>query len=117
MIQIPPLILQPFAENALKHGLLHKVGDKKLYIRYTLQRDMVCTIEDNGIGRKRAMEIKNRQHDQHESFSSDAIRKRLDLLQSVTNRRFEIKYEDLHTASLAAGTKVIVRIPIPPDME
>jgi ligand-binding sensor domain-containing protein len=117
MIQVPPLILQPFAENALKHGLLHKVGEKHLMVKYTLKKDLICIIEDNGIGRQRAMQIKDRQQDRHESFSSDAIRKRMDLLQSVTGRKFEIKYEDLHVASLATGTKVIVRIPLPSDME
>ena len=48
-LMIPPLLVQPFVENSLVHGLLHKEGKKKLTITITLGEMCVCTIEDNGV--------------------------------------------------------------------
>ena len=52
-VLMPSLMVQPFAENAIWHGLLHKEGDKKLSIRFSNSSEefLTCTIEDNGIGR------------------------------------------------------------------
>lgn len=56
-IKIPPLILQPFVENALWHGLSQKEGDKTILLRIEVKDNfLVCSITDNGIGRKKAME-------------------------------------------------------------
>ena len=68
-IMIPTLIIQPFIENAIVHGLLHKEGEKELKITFNAQEKLTCIIEDNGIGREKAKTIKNRQRADHVSFS------------------------------------------------
>lgn len=82
-IKIPALLIQPYVENAFKHGLRHKIGEKKLHILITyLEEDEVLmfTIKDNGIGRKAADEINKKTQAEHQSFASHAMERRLDLL-------------------------------------
>ena len=111
-IQIPPMLIQPFVENALKHGLLHKEGKKKLIVRFELSDMLVCTIEDNGIGRVKAQEIKTRQKKQHESFSVGATKTRFDILKKHYKKPLGMEYVDLYDEkNEAVGTKVILRIP------
>lgn len=111
-IQIPPLLIQPFVENALLHGLLHKSGLKRLKITFSLQDSLVCTIEDNGIGRARARAIRERQRGEHESFSGKAIRKRFDILSEVFQGEFGYFYEDLMADGESAGTRITLQIPV-----
>jgi len=111
-IMIPPLLVQPFIENALVHGLLHKEGQKNLKITFVLSDILLCTVEDNGVGREKAKAIKLRQNADHESFSSKAILKRFEILSSVFNGEFGYVFEDLYEKGEPIGTKVIMRIPI-----
>lgn len=111
-IQLPPLLIQPFVENALIHGLLHKSGEKRLHIRFELQEALICTIEDNGIGRERARAIRERQRGDHESFSGQAIRKRFDILSDVFRGQFGYEEEDLTENGESVGTRVRLTIPI-----
>lgn len=111
-IILPPLLIQPFIENSLLHGLLHKEGSKQLKITFELKEALVCTIEDNGIGRERSKAIKLRQRSEHESFSGKAIRKRFDILSNVFKGDFGYTYEDLYKNNEAVGTKVILVIPV-----
>ena len=67
-IMLPPLLVQPFIENALLHGLLHKEGAKTLTISFKLKETLICVVEDNGIGREKSKAIKLRQGSEHESF-------------------------------------------------
>ena len=54
-LEVPSLLIQPFIENALLHGLMHKTGKKELDIVFCFSEDiLICTITDNGIGRKKA---------------------------------------------------------------
>lgn len=111
-IQIPPMLIQPFIENALVHGLLHKEGEKKLSIRFELKENLICTIEDNGVGREKAKGIKQRQRSEHESFSGKAIHKRFEILSNVFEGQFGYNYEDLQEDNTPTGTKVRLIIPI-----
>ena len=108
--QIPPMLIQPFVENSIKHGLLHKAGDKKLSVKFALdgaEENLVCVVEDNGVGRAKSAEIKSKQVQQHESFSTSATAERLKLLsQSATIKDFVV-YEDK-----PEGTKVTLFIPL-----
>jgi LytS/YehU family sensor histidine kinase len=111
-IMIPPLLVQPFIENSLVHGLLHKEGIKNLKITFYLKDRLICTIEDNGIGREKAKAIKLRQRSDHESFSGRAIKKRFEILSTVFGGEFGYEYEDLTTNGEAIGTKVTLMIPV-----
>lgn len=111
-IMLPPLLIQPFIENALVHGLLHKEGEKKLVVRFELKNDLLCIIEDNGIGREKAKSIRMRQRSEHESFSGKAIRKRFDILSNVLDGKFGYTYEDLYQDGVACGTRVTLTIPV-----
>lgn len=111
-ISLPPLLIQPFIENSLVHGLLHKEGNKVLKIRFELAEELICTIEDNGIGREKAKEIKLRKRSEHESFSGKAIERRFEIFSSIYNGNFSCSYDDLYDDGVAAGTKVTLKIPI-----
>ncbi len=107
-IEIPPMLIQPFIENSLVHGLLHQEGMKKLNISFELKEELLCIIEDNGIGRQESKKIKQRQHKTHESFSSHAINKRFEILSKVFVGKFGFIYHDLENNS---GTRVILTLP------
>lgn len=111
-ILIPPMLIQPFIENALVHGLLHREGEKRLSIRFKLEETLKCIIEDNGVGRARAKEIKTRQRSEHESFSGQAIKKRFSILSSRFKEELGFKYEDLMENGLPSGTRVTLSIPV-----
>lgn len=77
--QVPPLIIQPFVENAIHHGLLNKLGkDKKLYIQIRLHENHIhYTIEDNGIGRAKAKAYRELNRAPHHSMGMHLSASRL----------------------------------------
>ena len=112
-LMVPPMIIQPFIENALKHGLLHKKGGKNLSIEFKLIQDiLICEIIDNGVGRKRSEEIKTRNSRTHQSFATEATDKRMDLLNSFNNKHYSFEIIDLYEEDKPLGTKVIISIPV-----
>lgn len=115
-VVVPSLMVQPFAENAIWHGLLHKKGEKKLTIRFENSSEdyLACIIEDNGIGREKAATIKqgNLNSKMRESRGIGIIKERLELLQEKTGKPATLKTEDLYDSSnKPAGTKVRIIIP------
>ena len=109
--KIPPLILQPFVENALWHGLSQKQGAKKITVSISIKNDwLLCRITDNGIGRIKAQEHKSESALLHQSKAIEITRKRLiDFNEddSVSPIEFIDLYDD---DSNSCGTSVIVRI-------
>ncbi|GAB4494076.1 MAG: hypothetical protein OHK0045_24700 [Raineya sp.] len=105
---IPSMLLQPFAENAIKHGLLHQKGDKKLLIQVEkYQEGIKIIIDDNGIGRKQAQEIRQRQHKKSTQFASSAIAQRIDLINKMKNFKIDLQIIDKeNSAGEPLGTKV-----------
>ncbi len=114
--EIPPMLIQPFVENSVKHGLLHKQGDKFLSVCFDLNADeenLVCTIKDNGIGREKSAEINRTSRQGHESFSTAATNERLKLMaKNLYNQDF-IVYQDLkNSEGVTVGTQVVISIPL-----
>ncbi|MCC6370980.1 MAG: histidine kinase [Bacteroidia bacterium] len=111
--QIPSLVIQPFVENAVKHGLLHKKGHKNLSIRFITHSNSVeVFITDNGIGRKRSDEIKQRSNFSHKSFATGAVQKRLDLLNSGKTKKITYQVTDLFENEEACGTQIHLHFPM-----
>ncbi len=108
---VPSLIVQPFIENALIHGLLHKEGKKQLTIDFIFTDHLLCIITDNGIGRKEAKKIQERQGGHHESFALEAIQQRLEILKEQYGTEVGYHVQDLYDNKLATGTKVEIRMP------
>lgn len=110
---IPSMIIQPFIENALKHGLLHKKGNKKLVIDFSIKDNSLhCVIEDNGIGREKAIQIKLRQNTSDVSFATNSIFERFDLLKRMSGKKYVFTTTDLIINGEAAGTRVTIEIPL-----
>ncbi|MEO9796731.1 MAG: histidine kinase [Crocinitomicaceae bacterium] len=115
-VEIPPLIIQPFVENAIKHGLLHRPGEKRLTINFTLNGSVIiCTIEDNGIGRERSKEINQRKSKKHQSFSTSSIQHRFEILRNIHGGELGLNYEDLKSDNVATGTRLTINIPVRSD--
>lgn len=113
-VEIPAMLIQPYVENALKHGLLHKKTDRRVSIRFELQKEvlMVC-IEDNGIGRKNSEKINAMRKKGHKSFAMGANEQRLELLNTGKQHSIAVQIIDLYSATEEPeGTKVILSIPI-----
>lgn len=117
MIRIPSLLTQPFVENALRHGLMHKIGEKVLKIDFSLRDDtLIITIKDNGIGRKASGEFNKTRRKEHQSFAVEANQKRIDLLNASRKRHISLKIIDhFNEHNIASGTSVIIQVPL--DLE
>ncbi len=114
LVHIPSMLIQPYVENAIKHGLLHKQGEKRVEIVLTKRGELLCvSIDDNGIGRKKADELNHARNERHESFASSANEKRLDILNRHLANRVSVEYTDkLDSYNNAIGTMVVLLIPM-----
>ncbi|WP_281337103.1 histidine kinase [Flavobacterium eburneipallidum] len=113
--EIPPMLIQPFVENSIKHGLMHKSGLKTIAINFDLSSSedyLICTIIDNGIGRQKSAEIKAGNLEKHNSFSTKSIQQRLELLNDSLQLQELIIYSDILENDVIVGTKVAVNIPL-----
>jgi hypothetical protein len=115
-ILVPSLMVQPFVENAIWHGLLHKEGDKRLAIQFINHEDeyLTCSIEDNGIGRVKSEVIQKNKIKSivHHSKGIAIIKERLSLLQQKTGKPAHLEVKDLYNQEgESTGTKVIITIP------
>lgn len=113
LVRMPSLLLQPYVENAVKHGLLHKDGHKQLTLSFVKEPgELRITIADNGVGRKRSAELNAIKQRRHKSFATDATEQRISLLNKFAGHNISIEYQDkMHTSGQAAGTTVIIKIP------
>lgn len=115
-IEIPPMLIQPYVENALKHGLLHKAGEKRLEIEMKLENGIFsCVVTDNGIGRKKSQEMKDRQNKLYDSFSGSSLNTRMEILKKHFGGEIGIEIVDLYDESgVAMGTQVVLKAPYRP---
>jgi hypothetical protein len=107
-VQLQPLIVQPFVENAIWHGLMKKEGKGKLQISVSMNGShLLISVEDNGIGRIAAEQQKAKAH---KSFGMEITRQRLQLFKNRTNKDVGYTVEDLYENGQPAGTRVNIKL-------
>jgi Histidine kinase/Y_Y_Y domain/Two component regulator propeller len=109
---IPPMLLQPYIENAIRHGINNKkegVGLIEINI-LKKQHKLICEIIDNGIGRKAAMELKGNTAIEYQSKGMELTAKRIQLLNKNIEEDIVIKIEDVKPPKM--GTKVTISLPM-----
>lgn len=106
-IKVPPLVLQPFVENAIWHGLSPKEGEKKLQLSISKKEAnfIEIAIEDNGIGRKKAQEFKAQKMIKRASIGLKLTEERLAVFSNHLKQKHQIIFEDLEN-----GTRVVVKL-------
>ncbi len=111
-IEIPPMILQPYVENAIIHGLMHSPQKGHLNINISLNEEtIICSIEDDGIGREKAAEIKKASGIERKSRGMLITKERLEILNQYSKDHYTVNVVDLVDANgKAAGTRVEVTI-------
>ncbi|WP_019988312.1 sensor histidine kinase [Rudanella lutea] len=113
-IRIPSMLIQPYIENAIKHGLMHKKHDRHLLVDFRQTGPWLeVTIDDDGVGRQKSAEINQQRARRHESFATQANQKRLELLNDGDHSHIGIRIIDKYDAfHKPAGTTVILHIPV-----
>ena len=112
-IEIAPLIVQPFVENAIIHGLVPKKDNCVLSIRFSkLSEDkLLCVVEDNGVGRKHSEKMKQERGASHKSYGMSITKRRLETLTKISNDDFSVEVVDLYDdKGVASGTRVNIII-------
>ncbi|MGC4101338.1 sensor histidine kinase [Ferruginibacter sp.] len=113
--ELPALLLQPYVENCLRHGIRYKKeGTGKVDILFSVKGTcLYCAIRDNGIGREKAAEYKSKQHIEYQSKGMSLTSKRIELLNTVNDNKINVAVTDmLNDDGSAAGTLVEINIPI-----
>lgn len=114
IFEIPSMIIQPFIENAINHGLIN-LEKRNGYLRIKLSKnaqEILCVIEDNGVGRERALEIKKRKQRYYKSQAFSNVKERLHLLSQQGEAQVKFEVTDLFDSkNKAAGTKVEIWMP------
>ena len=114
-VELPSMLIQPYLENAIWHGLLHKTSKGKLWLRFTLADTAVMeiAIEDNGVGRAMAAEFKSKQALKKKSYGMQITEDRIAILNQTQKINATSTVQDLYDAQgQPAGTKVLLRVPI-----
>jgi hypothetical protein len=111
---VPPMLAQPFIENAIEHGIKHKKTKGLVGVNYQITGNILTIkIEDNGIGRKKAGELLRKHDKDHVSMAIDITRKRIELLNRRPSQPIRFQIEDLCDANgQAAGTRVVFEVPV-----
>lgn len=113
-VELPPMMVQPFAENAIKHGLAHfKHNEGRLHIHfYKKDGALCCEIDDNGIGREQSQELRKKINPGYSSHGMAVTKERMELVSKINKADHDITIIDKLEQSRAAGTRVIIKFPV-----
>jgi len=113
-VEIPPMLFQPYVENAIWHGLMHKAGVGKVSLTLSLHNNVLhCIIQDDGIGRKEAQRLKSKASLRKKSMGMSITSDRIDLINRLYDSNTKVKVIDLEDdRERGVGTKVELDIPL-----
>jgi hypothetical protein len=114
VLQVPPLILQPYVENAIWHGLMHKEEKGHLDIDISENDDhLFLKIKDNGVGRAKAKALSSKSATKHKSMGLRITENRIAILQKNGSQESPVTIHDLTSDDgTATGTEVIIKMPL-----
>ncbi|GAB3506305.1 hypothetical protein GCM10027341_39140 [Spirosoma knui] len=113
---IPPMIIQPYIENSILHGMAHKKTRGHIQVCIKPMNDgLECIVDDDGVGRKRAGELKSKMVSSHRSVGLKVTEERLQLISQRSGKETRVTVLDkMDAADEPTGTKVIVLLPVMP---
>jgi tetratricopeptide (TPR) repeat protein len=110
---LPPLLIQPFVENAILHGLVPKEGSGLIKVDFDVENgQLICTISDNGIGITKSAAIKENSMKAHKSMALEITKKRLEIMEATISKSAQIEIKELEENNVVTGTTVTLRLPI-----
>jgi len=111
---MPPLLVQPFVENAIIHGLVPKLGKGTISVDFKLYGErLVCTVTDDGIGVKESAALKENSVTVHKSMALEITRKRLAVIQAYTSKEAKVEITDgVDADGNILGTKITLSLPV-----
>ncbi|MCB0535449.1 MAG: hypothetical protein KDD14_24805, partial [Saprospiraceae bacterium] len=110
-VEMPPMLLQPYVENAIWHGLMHKEENGTILVDLKIAGGyLLCAIEDNGVGRKRSSELQSRNR-KKTSMGMNITQERIDIINKAYDTETSVRVIDLVSPEgVAQGTRVELRI-------
>jgi hypothetical protein len=113
-VLIPPMLAQPFIENAIEHGIRHKERSGHIEVNFRLNDGFIrVEVEDDGVGREKALEIESKQKIRHRSMAISITRDRLDILNRKLKKKIRMEIIDLKDDyGESIGTRVEFGIPV-----
>lgn len=114
-IEMPAMLLQPYIENSLRHGIRHKTNGKGLIeLRFIQENNLLtCIVKDNGIGRAAAQQLKSIQHIEYQSKGMALTARRIELLNTQGNAGIKVQVADVPDENgTISGTQVTIQIPL-----
>ena len=111
---LPPLLLQPFVENAIIHGLIPKEEKGKININFIIENEsLICTIEDTGIGFDKSKALKESLISAHKSMALDITKKRLEMIETSTTKKAKVEILEIKNENdKVLGTRVVLNLPV-----
>jgi tetratricopeptide (TPR) repeat protein len=113
VLKVPPLIVQPYVENAIWHGLMHLEGNGQLDIEFSQEDELLfIKVTDDGVGRQQSVLFSSHSATLHKPMGLRITAERIQLLENTYHKKSSVKITDLvHPDGTAAGTEVTLKIP------
>ncbi|MCG8328593.1 MAG: histidine kinase [Chitinophagales bacterium] len=113
-IEIPPMLIQPFVENAVWHGLRYKTskGALSLHIQKEKEEELIIKIADNGIGRTRSIAAKTDQQSRYKSTGVNNVNHRIELINELYDKQYQLEITNNNDQEEDVGTLVTLIIPL-----
>ncbi len=112
-VALPPLLLQPFVENAIIHGMNPKTKSGLITLDFYIENEsLVCVVMDNGIGINKSKSIKESLVSMHKSMALDITKKRLEMMEETTAKKAKVSIEQMEENGKILGTKAMLFLPL-----
>jgi hypothetical protein len=109
--EIPSMLIQPYLENAILHGINNKIDSGFINVKLSLEgENILCVIEDDGVGRTKAAELQKKRSKEHKSQGMNITRDRLSIINRVNNQGLSVIVEDINKSE-NTGTRVKIIVP------